>query len=130
MPNQEAQLADIHITRQHHLGLAEARKLAFRWAEVAEEKLDMECTYEEGKTSDLVNFTRSGVKGELKVTKEKFVLDARLGLLLGAFKERIESAIVKNLDELLAHESPAHAFEKAVARKSAPKKPAAKKKKA
>jgi putative polyhydroxyalkanoate system protein len=121
-------LADIHITRQHHLGLAEARKLAFRWAEVAEEKLDMECTYEEGKTSDLVSFTRSGVKGELKVTREKFVLDARLGLLLGAFKERIESAIVKNLDELLAHESPAHAFEKAVARKSAPKKAAARKK--
>jgi putative polyhydroxyalkanoate system protein len=123
-------LADIHITRQHHLGLAEARKLAFRWAEVAEEKLDMECSYEEGKTSDLVSFTRSGVKGELKVTREKFVLDARLGLLLGAFKERIESAIVKNLDELLAHESPAHAFEKAVARKPAPKKVAAKRKKA
>lgn len=123
-------MADIHITRQHHLGLAEARKLAFRWAEVAEEKLDMECTYEEGKSSDLVSFTRSGVKGELKVTKEKFVLDARLGLLLGAFKERIESSIVKNLDELLAHESPAHAFEKAITRKSAPKKVAAKRKKA
>jgi putative polyhydroxyalkanoate system protein len=128
MPSQEPQLADIHITRQHHLGLAEARKLAFRWAEVAEEKLDMECTYEEGKTSDLVSFTRAGVQGELKVTKDKFVLDARLGLLLGAFKERIESAIVKNLDELLAHESPAHAFEKAVAKKAAPKKAAARKK--
>jgi putative polyhydroxyalkanoate system protein len=121
-------LPDIHITRQHHLGLAEARKLAFRWAEVAEEKLDMECTYEEGKTSDLVSFNRSGVHGELKVTRDKFVLDARLGLLLGAFKHRIETAIVKNLDELLAHESPAHAFEKAVARKSAPRKAAARKK--
>jgi putative polyhydroxyalkanoate system protein len=121
-------LPDIHITRQHHLGLAEARKLAFRWAEVAEEKLDMQCTYEEGRTSDLVSFNRSGVHGELKVTRDKFVLDARLGLLLGAFKHRIETAIVKNLDELLAHESPAHAFEKAVARKSAPRKAAARKK--
>lgn len=113
-------MPDIHITRQHHLGLAEARKLAFRWAEMAEEKLDMECTYEEGKTSDLVSFKRSGAHGELKVTKDKFVLDARLGLLLGAFKHKIESAIVKNLDELLAHESPVHAFEKVVARKPAP----------
>jgi len=121
-------LADIHITRQHSLGLHEARKLAFRWAEVAEEKLEMECTYEEGKTSDLVSFVRSGVKGELKVTKDRFVLDARLGFLLGAFKERIETEIVRNLDELLAHESPAHAFEKVVARKSAPKKAARKKK--
>ena len=121
-------MAHIHITRQHSLGLAEARKLAFKWAETAEEKLDMECTYEEGKTSDLVSFNRAGAHGELKVTKDKFVLDARLGILLGAFKEKIESAIVKNLDELLAHESPVHAFEKAVARKSAPKKPAARKK--
>jgi putative polyhydroxyalkanoate system protein len=121
-------LAHIHITRQHSLGLAEARKLAFKWAETAEEKLDMECTYEEGKTSDLVSFTRTGAHGELKVTKDKFVLDAQLGILLGVFKEQIESAIVKNLDELLAHESPIHAFEKAVARKAAPKKTAARKK--
>ena len=121
-------MAHIHITRAHSLGLADARKLAFQWAEMAEQKLEMECTYEEGKTSDLVSFTRSGVRGELKVTRDRFVLDARLGLLLGAFKEKIESAIVKNLDELLAHESPVHAFEKVVARKSAPKKAAARKK--
>lgn len=121
-------MSDIHITRQHHLGFAEARKLAFRWAEVAEEKLDMECTYEEGKTSDLVSFTRSGVDGELKVTRDKFVLDAKLGFLLGAFKHRIETEIVKNLDKLLAHESPVHAFEKVVARKAAPKKAAPRKK--
>ncbi|HWP12146.1 MAG TPA: polyhydroxyalkanoic acid system family protein [Ramlibacter sp.] len=121
-------MAHIHITRAHSLGLADARKLAFQWAEMAEQKLEMECTYEEGKTSDLVSFTRSGVRGELKVTRDRFVLDARLGLLLGAFKEKIESAIVKNLDELLAHESPVHAFEKVVARKSAPKKAAVRKK--
>ena len=95
-------MPDIHITRDHTLGLPAARKLAFRWAETAEEKLGMECTYEEGKTSDLVSFTRSGANGELKVTKDSFVLDARLGFLLGAFKERIESEIVKNLDTLLA----------------------------
>jgi putative polyhydroxyalkanoate system protein len=117
---------DIHIQRDHGLGLAQARKLAFRWAETAEEKLDMECTYEEGKTSDLVSFTRSGVNGELKVTKDSFELDARLGFLLGAFKERIESEIVKNLDELLAQKEPAKAFDKAVAKASAKKAPPAK----
>jgi putative polyhydroxyalkanoate system protein len=121
-------LPDIHITRHHSLGLPEARKLAFKWAETAEERFEMECTYEEGKTSDLVSFTRSGVNGELKVTKDRFVLDARLGFLLGAFKDRIETEIVKNLDDLLAHESPVHAFDKAVAKRSAPKKAAVKKK--
>jgi len=122
-------LPDIHIQRDHALGLAQARKLAFKWAESAEEKLDMECTYEEGKTSDLVSFTRSGVNGELKVTKDSFELDARLGFLLGAFKERIESEIVKNLDELLAQKDPSKAFDKAVAQATG-KKPAAAKKKA
>lgn len=121
-------MPDIHITRNHHLGLATARKLAFRWAEMAEEKLGMECTYEEGKTSDLVTFTRSGANGELKVTKDHFELDARLGFLLGAFKERIESEIVKNLDLLLAEKEPVKAFDHHVAKHATAKKaPAAKK---
>jgi putative polyhydroxyalkanoate system protein len=119
---------DIHITREHALGLPEARKLAFRWAEAAEEKFDMECTYEEGKSSDLVSFTRSGVNGELKVTEDRFELDARLGFLLGAFKDRIEGEIVKNLDLLLAEKEPAKAFDHALAKRAAAKKaPAAKK---
>ena len=100
-------MPDIQITRDHALGLPEARKIAFKWAEMAEEKFDMECTYEEGKTEDLVTFTRSGVNGELKVTRDKFELEARLGFLLGAFKDRIEGEIVKNLDSLLAAKKPA-----------------------
>ena len=123
-------MPDIHIEREHTLGLAQARKLAFRWAETAEEKLDMACTYEEGKTSDLVSFTRSGVNGELPVTPERFELHARLGVLLGAFKGRIEAEIVKNLDELLAQDEPLKAFDEALAgasAKAAAKKAAAKK---
>jgi len=115
---------EIHISRDHSLGLAQARKLAFRWAETAEEKLGMECTYEEGKTHDVVSFTRAGANGELKVTKDRFELDARLGLLLGAFRERIESEIVKNLDLLLAHKEPLKAFDDAIAHRDAKKKPA------
>ena len=95
-------MADIHIEREHALGLHEARKIAFRWAEQAEEEFDMECTYEEGRTSDLVSFRRSGVHGTLAVTQDRFELDAKLGFLLGAFKDRIEGEIVKNLDALIA----------------------------
>ncbi|HSI54233.1 MAG: polyhydroxyalkanoic acid system family protein [Ramlibacter sp.] len=120
-------MPDIHITRDHKLGFAAARKLAFKWAETAEDKLGMECTYEEGKTSDLVTFTRAGANGELKVTKDRFELDARLGFLLGAFKERIETEIVKNLDLLLAQKEPQKAFEKAIAQRDAEKKAPAKK---
>ncbi len=112
-------MADIHITRKHHLGLPQARKLAFRWAEVAEDKLGMECTYEEGKTADVVAFKRPGASGELRVTKDLFALDARLGLLLGVFKDRIETEIVKNLDLLLAEKEPLSAFEHGLARHEA-----------
>lgn len=112
-------MADIHIVRRHALGLAKARELAFRWAEVAEKKLDVECTYEEGRTSDLVTFRRQGAHGELKVTKDCFELDARLGLVLGVFRHQIETEIVRNLDELLEHEDPLHAFEHRVAKHDA-----------
>lgn len=124
-------MPDIHIEREHELGLAEARKLAFRWAELAEQKFEMECSYEEGKTSDLVTFSRSGANGELKVTADRFELHARLGFLLGVFKERIETEIVSNLDQLLAHEEPLKALDVAVAaasEKSAAKKATARKK--
>lgn len=94
-------MADLHILREHGLGLGEARKIAFKWAEHAEEEFGMACTYEEGKTADEVSFTRSGVQGTLSVTKDKFELNAKLGFLVGAFKARIESEIVKNLDDLL-----------------------------
>jgi len=102
-------VADLHILRQHTLGLSAARKIAFQWAEHAEEEFGMTCTYEEGKTMDEVCFTRSGVHGTLSVTKDKFELDARLGFLVGAFKARIESEIVKNLDDLLKATPPAKA---------------------
>jgi putative polyhydroxyalkanoate system protein len=118
---------DIRITRDHALGLPTARKLAFRWAETAEEKLGMECVYEEGMTTDRVSFTRSGVNGELTVTKDRFELDARLGFLLGAFKDRIESEIARNLDELLEQKEPLKAFDRALAERAGGKKPAAKK---
>jgi putative polyhydroxyalkanoate system protein len=100
-------MADIHIRRKHQLGLAGARKIAWQWAEQAEDEFGMSCTYEEGGDCDAVGFTRSGVDGTLTVAADHFELDAKLGFLLGAFKDRIEAEIVKNLDELLAAKKPA-----------------------
>ena len=97
-------MANLHIRRDHALGLPAARKIAFQWAEQVEREFGMQCTYEEGKTSDTVTFVRSGVKGSLQVSPDHFNLDATLGFLLGAFKGRIEAEIVKNLDLLLASE--------------------------
>lgn len=106
-------MARIHIHRPHHLGLAGARQVAWQWAGQAEADFDMACTYEEGDDADTVQFSRSGVSGALKVAEDHFELDAQLGFLLGAFKDRIEGEIVKNLDELLATKKPAAKKKKA-----------------
>lgn len=107
----------IRIHREHQLGLAKARKVAWAWAEQAESRFDMACTVIEGATSDTVEFTRAGVNGRLVVAADHFDLDARLGLLLGAFARTIESEIQKTLDDLLAQSKGAPAAKKAAAKK-------------
>jgi putative polyhydroxyalkanoate system protein len=94
-------MPDIRIHRQHALGLAKARKVAWAWAEDVEKKFNMACTVIEGKITDTVEFTRAGVKGRLIVAADHFDLDAKLGFLLGAFAKTIEGEIEKNLDKLL-----------------------------
>ena len=113
-------MPDIRIHRGHSLGLAKARKVAWDWAEQAESKFDMECSVLEGETSDTVEFKRSGVSGQLIVAADHFDLHAKLGFLLGAFKSRIESEIVKNLDDLLLADEAA--LKKAAAKKHTAKK--------
>ena len=100
-------MPDIRIHREHALGLAKARKVAWKWAEDAEKKFDMECSVIEGEFSDTVEFTRSGVSGTLTVAADHFDLQAKLGFLLGAFSKTIEGEIVKNLDALLKEAPPA-----------------------
>jgi len=112
-------VADIKIHRDHSLGLAKARKIAWAWAEEVEEKLQMECSVIEGQTSDTVEFTRSGVSGRLIVAADHFDLEAKLGFLLGAFSGKIEAEITKNLDVMLS--KGAAAAKKTAAKKTAKK---------
>ena len=123
-------MPDIRIHRDHSLGLAKARQVAWDWAEQAESKFDMECAVLEGETSDTVEFKRSGVSGTLIVAADHFDLHAKLGFLLGAFAKTIETEIQKNLDDLLGAAAAASAAKAKTAKpaaKAAPVKPAAKK---
>jgi putative polyhydroxyalkanoate system protein len=95
-------MANIHVHKEHKLGLAKARKIAWNWAEQVEERFGMECTVFEGEDSDTIEFTRSGVKGELIVSADAFELQAKLGLLLGALRGTIEKEIQGELERLLA----------------------------
>ena len=110
-------MSDIKIHREHGLGLTKARKVAWQWAEQVEKEFDMECTVIEGEFSDTVEFTRTGVSGQLIVAADHFDLNAKLGFLLGAFSKTIEGEIRKNLDALLAKSSAKPAPAKKVAKK-------------
>lgn len=95
-------MATILIERDHQLGLEQARLTAAQWVRDAEEKFDLRCTYDKGEQLDTVSFARSGLSGTLDVSGTSFRMQAQLGFLLSAFKDRIESEIQKNLDELIA----------------------------
>ena len=95
-------MAELHVLRPHALGLPEARALALRWVEQARTDFGLHCTYAEGQQEDEVCFSRSGVTGTLLVSHDRFELTAKLGFLLGTFKDRIEREITSNLDTLLA----------------------------
>ena len=71
-------MPDISIHRDHQLGLKAARKVAWAWAEQAEADFGMACTVLEGETSDTVEFSRSGVNGQLIVAADHFDLQAKL----------------------------------------------------
>lgn len=97
-------MTNIHIRRPHHLGLEGARDVAGQWIEQAERNFDIACLYANSPSGDEVQFSRSGVDGLLTVSAEYFELNARLGFLLAAFKDRIEAEITKNLDQLLSQQ--------------------------
>ena len=99
-------MADIHIEREHTLGLHAARAVARKWSEQAKTKFALECSCTQGPAGDLVSFRRSGVQGTLEVTENRFEIKVTLGLLAGVFKDKIQAKIVENLDTLI-QEKPA-----------------------
>lgn len=98
-------MSDIHMQREHSLGLLNARKLANEWLEQAETRLGMTCSYQEGAAGDEISFQRPGVTGTVQITEDQFVLDAELGFLLSAFKDKIESEVARRMDKMLAQAS-------------------------
>jgi putative polyhydroxyalkanoate system protein len=114
-------MADLTLHREHDLGIARARKVALKWAEYVENKLEMECTLIEGDDHDVLEFTRSGVEGRMIVAATYFDLEATLGFLFRPFLGMIEAETRKHLDEVLAKEASKGAA-KATARSASKKK--------
>ncbi len=87
-------MADIHLKRKHGLGLKKARAAAQKVADDLSSEYGVASEWD----GNVLRFSRSGVQGELAVTKDEVRLDARLGLLLSAFKPKIEEHVNENFD--------------------------------
>lgn len=95
-------MADIKIQRTHALGLDKARVLAQEWMDDAAKQLGLTCKLVTGETEDTINFERMGVTGKMTVRADALELDAKLGMMMAAFKPMVEAEIEKNLGRILA----------------------------
>jgi putative polyhydroxyalkanoate system protein len=100
-------MPDFTIQRAHVLGLDAARQLAQHWAHHARRQHEMDCRIQAEGDCERVTFERTGVKGELIATADRFTLTVTLGFLLSGFSDRIRSEIEKNLDAAIAKASAA-----------------------
>lgn len=94
-------MSDIHIARNHNLGLPRAREVAQQWIDSAERDYGVECRYLEGWESDVAKFSRPGLDGSLEVTADTLTVRMSLGFLMDAFKGVIEEKLTRNVDKLL-----------------------------
>lgn len=88
-------MADIKMKRQHALGLKKGKAAAQKVADDLSEHFDMKSEWQ----GNQLHFTRAGVNGVLEVSKDSVEVQAKLGLLLSAFKPKIEDRISKDFDK-------------------------------
>lgn len=87
-------MSTIHLQRPHTLGYDGARAAVQRIADEMAESYHVKSSWD----GDVLSFSRAGVSGTLAVNADEIVLDAELGMLLSAFKPRIEEQLHKNFD--------------------------------
>lgn len=82
-------MPSIDITQPHDKSKKEAREAVDRVAEKIGERFQVDC----GWNGDVLEFTRSGVNGEITLGKKEVRIVVNLGFLLSALKGPIESEI-------------------------------------
>jgi putative polyhydroxyalkanoate system protein len=87
-------MPSIDIRRRHDKSTKEAKAAVERVAAKITEKFDVACAW----NGNTLAFERSGVHGEIALSKGEVRITANLGFLLMALKGPIESEINKVLD--------------------------------
>lgn len=111
-------MSTIDIHRKHGLTLAAAKKKVDAMAEHLAEEFSLESKWR----GDEVHFTRSGVKGVMKVAKDEVHVHAELGFLVAFLKPQIEKRLHAHFDEVFEAPAPLAGTKPAPAKKTAAKK--------
>ncbi len=88
-------MTDIDIRRTHSVPLKEAKARVERIAERIAERFDVDY----GWKGNTLQFTRSGVEGQIAVSAKEVHVMVRLGFLLFALKGSIEREIDRVIEE-------------------------------
>ena len=88
-------MSRIDITRKHDLPLSEARKKIERVAKSIEKRFDIQYGWD----GDTLKFERSGVHGQIVLTKATVRVFAHLSFLLITLKGAVEGEIEKQLEK-------------------------------
>lgn len=88
-------MSRIDITRKHDLPLSEARKKIERVAKSIEKRFDIQYGWD----GDTLKFERSGVHGQIVLTKTTVRVFAHLSFLLIPLKGAVEGEIEKQLEK-------------------------------
>jgi len=88
-------MSTIDIKRSHGLEMDKAKKKVQRVADHIAERFGVDCAWQ----GNMLNFSRSGVDGHIKVNAKSIHVFAELGFFLMALRSPIESEIERYLDE-------------------------------
>jgi putative polyhydroxyalkanoate system protein len=87
-------MSNIQIRREHALTPKAARTVVEKLAARLKKEFDFEYAWKQG----VLYLERTGIRGQVEVTKDHVQLDAALGPLLGFLKPRIEKEIGAEFD--------------------------------
>lgn len=91
-------MPSIDIVQPHNKSMKDAKAAVDRVAEKIGERFQVDC----GWKGNTLEFTRSGVNGEIRLDKDEVHVVVNLGFLLGALKGPIESEIHRVLEREFA----------------------------
>jgi putative polyhydroxyalkanoate system protein len=95
-------MPEIHIRRNHGIGLAEVKEKVDTIAQKLQNELQADYHWE----GDTLHFKRSGASGKIEVGTDYLAVDIKLGMALGLLKGKIEETVRTNLDQALAGAGP------------------------